>query len=76
MCPVFLLNVRMRHMISVLTGYNLNTHNMTLLQKVLYTNNDLTLVNSLHRRLNCNTGGLDYHVSTAEYRTRVHCIHM
>jgi len=38
----------------------------------LYTN----IVNSLHRLLNCEIGGLDCQVITAEYRTRVHCIHM
>jgi len=45
-------------------------------RKVLYTNIDRTLVNSLHRLLNCEIGGLDCRVSTTEYRTRVHCIHM
>ena len=29
---------------------------------VLYTNIDQTLVNSLHRLLNCEIGGLDCHV--------------
>jgi len=29
------------------------------------------LVNSLHRLLNCEIGGLDSHVITAEYNTRV-----
>jgi len=43
---------------------------------LLYTNIDQTLVNSLHRLLNCEIGGLDCRVSTTEYRTRVHCIHM
>jgi len=42
----------------------------------LYTNNDQTLVNSLHRLLNCEIGGLDCHVVSTGYRTRVHCIHM
>ena len=42
----------------------------------LYTNIDQTLVHSLHGLWNCEIGGLDYHVTTAEYRTRVHCIHM
>ena len=37
---------------------------------------DHKLVNSLHRLLNCEIGGLDYRVITTEYRTRVHCIHM
>jgi len=32
-------------------------------------------VNSLHRLLNCEIGGLDCCVITTEYRTRVHCIH-
>jgi len=43
---------------------------------LLYTNIDQTLVNSLHGPLNCETGGLDWHVITTEYRTRVHCIHV
>ena len=33
-------------------------------------------MNSLHILLNCEIGGLDCHVITTEYRTRVHCIHM
>ena len=37
---------------------------------------DQTLVNSLHKLLNCEIGGLDCHVITTEYRTRVHCILM
>ena len=32
--------------------------------EVVYTNIDQTLVNSLHRLLNCEIGGLDYHVIT------------
>jgi len=43
---------------------------------ILYTNIDQTLVNSLHRLLNCEIGGLDCHVIMTEYRSRVHCIHM
>ena len=43
---------------------------------VLHGNIDQTLVNPLLCLLNCEIGGLDYHVSTTEYRTRVHCIHM
>jgi len=43
---------------------------------VLYTNIDQTLVNSLHRLLSCEIGGLDCHAITREFRTRVHCIHM
>jgi len=35
----------------------------------------LTLVNSLNGLLNFEIGGLDCHVITTEYRTRVHCIH-
>jgi len=31
---------------------------------------------ALHGLLNCEMGGLDCHVITTEYRTRVHCIHM
>ena len=33
-------------------------------------------MNSLHGLLNCEIGGLECHVITTEYRTRVHCIHM
>ena len=55
------------------TDYLLTTPNVQLL---LYTNNDQTLVSSLHRLLNCEIGGLDCLVMTTEYRTRVHCIHM
>ena len=43
---------------------------------VLHGNIDQTLVNPLLRLLNCEIGGLDCRVSTTEYRTRVHCIHM
>jgi len=43
---------------------------------LLYTNIDQTLMNSLHRRLNCKIGGVESHVITTEYRSRVHCIHM
>jgi len=43
---------------------------------ILYGNIDQKLVNSLHRLLNCEIGGLDCHAITTEYRTRVHCIHM
>jgi len=43
---------------------------------LLYTNIDQKLLNSLHRLLNCEICGLDCHVITTEYRTRVHCIHM
>ena len=43
---------------------------------LLYTNIDQTLVNSLHGLLNCEIGGLDGHVITTEYRTRVHCTHV
>jgi len=42
----------------------------------MYTNNDQTLVNSLHRLLNCEIGGLDCRAITTEYRAHVHCIHM
>ena len=44
--------------------------------KVLHGNIDQTLVNSLHRLLNSEIGGLDCRVITTEYRTRVRCIHM
>ena len=43
---------------------------------LLYTNIDRTLMNSLHRLLNCEIGGLDCNVITTEYRTRVHCVHI
>jgi len=33
---------------------------------VLYTNIDQTFVNSLHRLLNCEIGGLDCHVITTK----------
>ena len=42
----------------------------------MYGSIEQTLLNSLHRLLNCEIGGLDWHVITTEYRTRVHCIHM
>ena len=41
----------------------------------MYTNVDQTLVNSLHGLLNYEIRGLDCHVITREYKTRVHCIH-
>ena len=43
---------------------------------VLYIHFDHTLLNSLHRLVNCEIGGLDCHIITTEYRTRVQCIHM
>ena len=42
----------------------------------MHENIDQTLLNSLHRLLICEIGGLDCHVTTTEYRTRVHWIHM
>ena len=33
-------------------------------------------MNSFHKLLNCEIGGLDCRVITTEYKTRVHCIHM
>ena len=33
-------------------------------------------MNSLHRLLNCEIGGLNFRVITTEYRTCVHCLHM
>ena len=39
--------------------------------RVLYANIDQSLVNSLHGLLNCEIGGLGWHVITTEYRTRV-----
>ena len=55
--------------------------NMTKREKqtkkyILYTNNDQTFVNSLQGLLNCEIGGLNCHVITTEYRTRVYSIHM
>jgi len=38
---------------------------------VSYTNNDQTLVNSLHGLLNCEIGGLYCRVITTEYITHV-----
>ena len=43
---------------------------------LLYTHIDQTLVNSLHGLLTCEIGGLDCHVITTVYRTRVQGIHM
>ena len=43
---------------------------------LLYTNFDQTLVNLLHRLLNCEIGGLECHVITTEYRTRVRYVQM
>ena len=51
----------------------LQKHEYTCL---LYTNIEQTLVKSLHGLMNCEIGGLACHVTTTEYRTRVHCIHM
>ena len=47
-----------------------------MLYKLFQFNAVMTLVNSLHRLLNCGISGLDYYVITTEYKTRVHCIHM
>ena len=55
---------------------NPQMYHLNIFKLILYTNTDQTLVNSLHRLLNCETGGLDCHVITTEHRTRVHCIHM
>ena len=44
--------------------------------KFVHGNTDQTLVNSLHRLLNSEIGGLMCHVITTEYRTCVHCIHV
>jgi len=43
--------------------------------RVLYTNIDLKLVNSLQGLLSCEIGGLDGHLITT-YRTHVNCINM
>jgi len=45
-------------------------------EHILYTNIIQTLMTSLHGLLTCEIGGLDCHVITTEFRTRVHCIHM
>jgi len=37
-----------------------------------FLNSDPTLVNSLHRMLNCEIGGLDCRIITTEYRTSVY----
>jgi len=47
-----------------------------LKQELVYTKIDHTLMNSLHVLLNCEIGGLDSHVITTEYKTRVQCIYM
>ena len=43
---------------------------------IMYTIIDQPLMNSLHRLLNCEIGGLYCHVITIKYRTRVLCIHL
>ena len=43
---------------------------------VFYISIEKILVKSLHGLLNWEIDGLDCHVITTEYRTRVHCIHM
>jgi len=48
----------------------------TVLTCLLYSNIDQPPVNSLHGLLNCDISGVDCHVITQEYRTRVHCIHL
>ena len=50
-------------------------HVETVYVDVFCTNIDQTLVNSLHRMLNCGISGVNCHVITTEYRTRVHYIH-
>jgi len=42
---------------------------------VLQTNIDQKLVNSLHKLLNCEIGGLDYHIITTEYTCPL-CTHV
>ena len=56
-----------------LSGHFLKTTNC-IVKQVVYGKIDQTLVNSLHRLLYCEIGGLDCRVITTEYRTRVHCI--
>ena len=55
---------------------NTQMYHLNIFKLILYTNIDQKLVNSLHRLLNCEIGGLECHVITTEYRTRVHRIHM
>ena len=47
-----------------------------VIRQVSYTNIDKTFVNSLNGLLDCEIGGLDCHVITTEYKTRVQCTHM
>jgi len=51
-------------------------HTMSSKPMLLYTNIEQTLVNLLHRLLNCEIGGLDCCVIAPESRTSVHWIHM
>ena len=46
------------------------------LTHLLYGNIDQTIVNSIHRLLNCKIGGKDCRVITTEYISCVHWIHM
>ena len=55
---------------------NTQMYHLNIFKLLLYTNIEQTLVDSLHGLLNFEIGGLDCHVTTTEYRTRVHCIHM
>ena len=60
------------HIIIIYTYmYHIQTEGSFIAQ-VLHTSIDQTLMSSLHRLLNCEIGGLDFHVITTEYRTRVH----
>jgi len=46
------------------------------LSLLVYWNIEQTLKNSLHGLFHCEMGGLDCHVISTEYISRVHCIHM
>ena len=50
------------------------SYTLSVYLHVLFANIDQTRVNSLHRLLNCERGGLDCHVITPAYRTRVNYI--
>ena len=67
------VNDAMKLTIASLSGHFLKTTNC-IVKQVVYGKIDQTLVNSLHRLLYCEIGGLDCRVITTEYRTRVHCI--
>ena len=45
---------------------NPQMYHLNIFKLILYTNIEQTLVNSLHGAMNCETGGLDCHVTTTE----------